>query len=337
MTNGQTRKTDSSRQAIADILKNGEVEHLEGITLWPMLPPYKPHDSFFYFDEEEFQLGIAKFGGTNEKQVLFTGLSKCRNVCGRPELAIPSPGRLALNGCKRLAVNEEILTWIFDIFENRNELTPEYRHVDWWWENCAVLEHAVYYVSAIGKKIGTWIVVLSTEDPSHADYQEKHMFNINFKKPKDLIAGDGVFSCIEDRVVMVLQGNISYVQADSPIYRHFRYHVGDVAIIYLVTANGVEINQWSTTERYWTASTVKVPLKFIDSTPLCFLHSRFLVVAEVPGSYAIIDSKGQVERCTSELFCFPPGEFDAFVDIDRQKVYISLNGNSCILHCEGEL
>lgn len=67
MTSSQIGKTHSSRQAIIEILKNGVVENLNGITTWPMLPSYKPQESYFYFDHEKSELGIAKFGKDSDK------------------------------------------------------------------------------------------------------------------------------------------------------------------------------------------------------------------------------------------------------------------------------
>lgn len=226
---------------------------------------------------------------------------------------------------------------IFDTLKKYEDLKPEYSFKDWWWENCAVLENAVYHISGIGKETGSWIVVLPTDDPICGDSEESHMFHIGFMKPKDLIAGDGILSCIEDRTLMILKGKaVSYSQVDTPIYRHFRYQVGDVIIIYIVTANGVVVNRWSTKEHSWIGDAVKVPLKLMDSPPLCFLYDSFLVIAELPGQYVIIDNEGQIERCISPKIFFSQGEINAFVDIARLHVYISLNGNSYILHSGGK-
>ncbi|PSK34626.1 hypothetical protein C7M61_004986 [Candidozyma pseudohaemuli] len=318
--------------SIYNLLKHGTSKLLPGITVWPML---NNSESSIYFNHQDRELGLAIYPlGSFWKPFCngsFYDMSFTGALVSDERYIFPLKGSWAYSW-KELEVSETTLNWILGNLKEREHIEETLEPDDWGFDNCAVSNETVYFVSTIGKSTGSWIVKLPILEFYEDEMEYQDIFHIDLKNPQDLLVNANLLLGFEDMTLFVKDDlDAEYVHLDSPILRHFRITEQDAEVFFIITANEVEIRHWDAEKRDWTGDVKRLKVSIRGNTPICFIYHKILVIAESPSQILLINVNGECERIDSDSLNFPPDKYTAFVDYKNHNVFISLKAGTHIL------
>lgn len=332
-------RSGSNEISINNLLKLGKSKFLPGISVWPML---NNNESCIYFNHQDTELGLARyplgqfwkaFCNGSFYDMSFTGVE----VENGEQYIFPSKGSWAYSW-KELELSETTSNWLLGFLKEHKEIEETLEPDDWWFDNCVVSNETVYFVSAIGKSTGSWIVKLPTEEFFQDDLKYQSIFHIDLKSPRDLLLNGDLLLDIEGKTLFLLDNvKLEYLQLDSPILRHFRITEQQTEVFFIITTHEVEIRHWDLHKGAWTRDVKRVEASIRGTTPVCFIYHKSLVIAESRAQILLINVNGECERIDSDSLNFPPEKYTAFVDYNNRTIYVSLKAGSHILELDAEL